>query len=151
MKNLALIITACLLSFNSMANPELELDNIKTSINGVTGVATSKLGTGASLGQINGNYVECDSDGNCIDTGTLSLNAGQLGGQLDNKFTGSPTDGVNSTYTSTITIDITCQRHQNYTLASGVMIRINGCRTNADKNVYELKASRCNKVFSEEG
>ncbi|MDP2567145.1 hypothetical protein, partial [Pseudoalteromonas marina] len=25
------------------------------------------------------------------------------------------------------------------------------CRTNADKNVYELKASRCNKVFSEEG
>ena len=146
------VLTLALMLFsNAVTAVPATLDEIKTSMNGVTGTAVSKLGTGSALGQINGNYVECDSDGNCVDTGTLSLNASDLAGEMDNSFTGSPTDGVNSTYTSTITIEITCQIHQNYTLASGVMIKISGCATDHDKNVYELKAARCNKVFSSEG
>ncbi|MDP2567142.1 hypothetical protein, partial [Pseudoalteromonas marina] len=81
-KHIISLAAIAMISINAAASAPPNIEDIKTSMNAVTGIATSKLGTGASLGQINGNYVECDSDGNCIDTGTLSLNAGQLGGQL---------------------------------------------------------------------
>jgi hypothetical protein len=127
------------------------IDGIKNTGSGIGSSVRSSVSGGNDLGKGRVNDGACDTEGNC-EAGENSIVDGLgLLGINDFNQSGNAMEGINNTYTSQYSVDVSCNYAKSYTFTAGFAIRVENCFLDADNNVYALDAKVCHTMLSSEG
>lgn len=127
------------------------IDGIKNTGSGIGSSVRSSISGGNDLGKGRVNDGICDNEGNCEAGDTSIIDGLGLLGVNGFNQSGSAMEGINNTYTSQYSVDVSCNYAKSYTFTAGFAIRIENCFLDADNNVYALDAKVCHTMLSSEG